>query len=277
MSATAATRSATTTREPNALSIGLARASVEVRQFFRNREAVVFIFSFPLILMFIFGSVFTDTIAPGVSFRQYFVAGMIASGLMTTGFQNLAIAIPAERDDGTLKRLMGMPMPKAAYFIGKIALVVVTTVGQLLLLMVFGSLLFDLDLPSSPGRWFTFLWLVVLGSSAMTMLGVAFSSLPRNGRAAPAIVSPVAIVLQFISGVFFQYDDLPSWMQHVAALFPLKWLTQGMRSVFLPDSFARTESAGTWEHGRTALVLVVWTVGAALLAMRTFRWQRDAR
>jgi ABC-2 type transport system permease protein len=277
MSTTAPAKTARAAREPNALSIGLARAQVEVRQFFRNKEAVVFIFSFPLILMFIFGSVFTDTIAPGVTFRQYFVAGMIASGLMTTGFQNLAIAIPAERDDGTLKRLMGMPMPKSAYFLGKIALVVVTTAGQLLLLMVLGSLLFGLHLPSSPGRWFTFLWLVLLGSSAMTMLGIAFSAVPRNGRAAPAIVSPVAIVLQFVSGVFFQYNDLPSWMQQLAALFPLKWLTQGMRSVFLPDSFARTEVAGSWEHGRTALVLGIWTVAAAVLAMRTFRWQRDAR
>ena len=216
-----------------------------MRQLFRTKEAVVLNFCYPLILMSIFGSVFTDTIAAGVSFRQYFVAGLIASGLMTAGFQNLAIAIPVERDDGTLKRLAGTPMPKSAYFVGKVILVATTTVGQLLLLMVFGALLFDLDLPGTPARWFTFAWLVVLGSAAMTMLGVAFSAVPRTGRAAPAIVSPVAIVLQFISGVFFQYDQLPSWMQHLAALFPLKWLTQGMRSVFLPDSFARTEAAGS--------------------------------
>lgn len=265
------------TRAPGALSIGLQRARLEVLQFFRNKEAVVFIFSFPLILMFIFGSVFTDDIAPGVSFRQYFVAGMIASGLMTTGFQNLAIAIPTERDDGTLKRLMGTPMPRSAYFLGKIALVTVTTAGQLVLLIVLGALLFGLDVPTSPGRWFTFAWLVLLGSAAMTMLGIAFSSVPKNARAAPAIVSPVAIVLQFVSGVFFQYGDLPSWMQQIAALFPLKWLTQGMRSVFLPDSFARTEVAGSWEHGRTALVLALWALGGALLALRSFRWQRDGR
>jgi hypothetical protein len=41
----------------------------------------------------------------------------------------------------------------------------------------------------------------------------------------------------------------------MAALFPLKWLCQGMRSVFLPDSFQRQELAGSWELGRTALVL----------------------
>ena len=63
-------------------------------------------------------------------------------------------------------------------------------------------------------------------------------------------------------------------MQHIAAVLPLKWLTQGMRSVFLPDSFAVQEPAGSWEHGRTALVLLAWGVVAGVLAMRTFRWHR---
>ena len=67
-----------------------------------------------MMLLLIFGSVFGsqelgDT---GITFAQYFVAGMIASGIVYTSFQNLAIGIPQERDDGTLKRLEGTPMPQ---------------------------------------------------------------------------------------------------------------------------------------------------------------------
>jgi ABC-2 type transport system permease protein len=61
-------------------------------------------------------------------------------------------------------------------------------------------------------------------------------------------------------------------MRQIAALFPLKWLCQGMRSVFLPDSFAVAEPAGSWELGRIALVLGAWCVGALLLCLATFRW-----
>ena len=89
--------------------IGLLRSGLELKQFLRQRESVVFTLFFPVILLFIFGTVFKDTIAPGVTFSQYFVAGMIASGLVNTGFQQLAITIPMERDDGTLKRLRGTP------------------------------------------------------------------------------------------------------------------------------------------------------------------------
>jgi len=260
---------------PAALRIGTARMAIELRQFFRERDAVVFIFAFPVILLFIFGSVFDDEISPGVTFSQYFVAGMLASGLMVTGFQSLAIQIPIERDDGTLKRLDGTPMPKSAYFLGKIGLVVATMAGQAAILLLVGALLFGVELPTDAGRWFTFAWLTVLGSAAFTLLGIAFSSVPRSGRSASAVVSPIALILQFISGVFFVYGDLPPWMQQVAALFPLKWLTQGMRSVFLPESFATGEPAGGWEHGRIALVLAAWVVVGGLVAVRTFRWQRQ--
>jgi len=254
--------------------IGVARGHVELLQFSRERDSMVFIFGFPIILLLIFGSVFDDEIAPGVSFRQYFTAGMIASGLMITSFQSLAIQIAIERDDGTLHRLAGTPMPKGAFFLGKIILVVATATVQTMLLLTMGALFFGLDLPTDPERWVTFAWLSLLGAATFTLLGIAASGVPRSGRSASAVISPIVIVGQFISGVFFVYNDLPPWMQQIAAVLPLKWLTQGMRSVFLPDSFAAQEPAGSWEHGKIALVLIAWGIVAAVLAMRTFRWHR---
>ena len=258
---------------PSALRIGLRRGSLEIKQFSRQRESVVFTLFFPVILLVIFGSVFQNTIAPGVTFSQYFVAGMIASGLVNTGFQALAITIPMERDVGALKRLRGTPMPASSYFIGKAISVFASMVVQVLILLAIGVAFFGLNMPTEPSKWLTFTWLLVLGTASSTALGVAFSSVPKNGRGASAIVSPVVIILQFFSGVFFVFTQLPGWMQQVAAIFPLKWLTQGMRSVFLPDTFAAQEVAASWESGRTALILFVWLVAGLFLAVKTFRWE----
>jgi ABC-2 type transport system permease protein len=262
---------------PTVLRVGLARARVELLTFFRVREAVVFTLAFPAMLLVIFGAVFgSNDLSPGVNFAQYFVAGMIAAGLLTASFQNLAIQVPIERDTGALKRLEGTPMPKAAYFLGKIMLVGFISVVQIVLLLGLGALFYDVSLPTTGGRWFTFAWISVLGTAACTLLGLAFSSFVRNGSSAPAIVSPIAIVLQFISGVFFVYGDLPGWMQAVASVFPLKWMTQGMRSVFLPDDFVTAEPSRSWQHGETAIVLTAWCVVALLIALRTFRWRNRA-
>jgi ABC-2 type transport system permease protein len=259
----------------NTVRLGFIRGLLEIKQFNRQRESVVFTLAFPVILLFIFGSVFQNEIAPGVSFSQYFVAGMIASGLVNSGFQQIAISIPIERDLGTLKRLRGTPMPAASFFIGKGIQVLYAMTLQLALLIGFGVALFGLQLPSDLGRWLTFAWLVLLGTTAATILGIAFSSIPKSGRGASAIVSPIVIILQFFSGVFFIFTQLPIWMQHFAAIFPLKWLTQGMRYVFLPDSFALEEAAASWEIERILLNLTVWILIGTFLAIKTFRWSTD--
>lgn len=257
---------------PSIIRIGFLRGALEIKQFFRQRESVVFTLLFPIMLLFIFGSVFTDTIAPGVTFSQYFVAGMIASGLVNTGFQQLAIMIPVERDFGTLKRLRGTPMSPVSYFIGKAILVTVSTAIQVAILILVGRLFFGLILPTTSERWIRFAILILLGSICATILGIAFSAVPKSGRGASAVVSPVVIILQFISGVFFVFSQLPTWMQQIAAVFPLKWLTQGMRSVFLPDSFTSQEVAHSWENGRTCAVLVAWLVVGLIFAIKKFRW-----
>jgi ABC-2 type transport system permease protein len=197
---------------------------------------------------------------------------MIASGVLYTSFQNLAIAIPLEREDGTLKRLQGTPMPKASYFIGKIGTVFVAYTAQVTILVTVGVLFFDITLPSTTLQWFTFLWASVLGLISCTLLGIAFSVVPKTGKGASAVATPIVLVLQFTSGVFFVFSQLPQWMQVFASLFPLKWLAQAMRSVFLPEYAARLEVSGAWNLGMCALMLSIWVVIGLVLSLVFFRW-----
>lgn len=181
-------------------SLALRQGRLEIRQFLRSRESVVFTLGFPIIMVLIFASIFNDEIAPGVSYTQYFVTGMIATGLMTVSFQNLGIWIPIERDRGVLKRYRGTPMPKWVWFAGKVIMVLVTGVVMTALLLAVSVVLFDLDLPGTATAWLTFGWVSALGITACTLCGIAISSLARTARSGSAVVTPVALVLQFISG-----------------------------------------------------------------------------
>lgn len=263
---------ATRGRRPGAGALALRQGRLEITQFLRSRESVVFTMGFPIIMILIFASIFGGTIGGGVKFTQYFITGMIATGLMTVSFQNLGIWIPIERDRGVLKRYRGTPMPKWVWFAGKVIMVVAIGIAETALLLAVAVALFDLDLPGTAGKWFTFGWVAVLGVTACTLCGIAISSLARTARSGSAVVTPVALVLQFISGVFFVFTDLPTWMQQVAALFPLKWMCQGLRSVFLPESFGAQEPGGSFELGRVAVVLALWCVIGVVLCLTTFRW-----
>ncbi|TFV78496.1 ABC transporter permease [Blastococcus sp. CT_GayMR19] len=260
---------------PSAARIALARVRLELRLFFRARQQVVFSFAYPVVMLVIFAAILGGDERPGdIPFTQYFLAGIAATGMMLTSFQAVGISIAEERETGQLERLQLLGTPAVAYFAGKAGQVLVTTAAQLALLLPVARYGYDVPLPVDLSHWVTFGWVAALGALAGTVLGVAVSALPGSAASVGTGVSAFALVLQFFSGVFFGFLELPGWMQQFAALFPLKWLTQGMRSAFLPDQAGAFEIAGGWEHGRTALVLAAWVIIGAVVCVRTFRWRR---
>ncbi len=263
---------------PGLLTACLHRFRVEFTEFWRSGEAVFFTVLFPPVMLILFGAIFgsgdVGQKGSGVTFPQYFTAGMIGTGIWSSCFQNLAISVPLERDSGALKRLYGTPMPKAAFFVGKILLVALLSVIEIIGLLALGKVFFHVPIPPAD-RLLTLVWVFALGVTACTLLGLAVAGLVRNGRSATAVVSPIAILIQFISGVYFVFGELPPWLQAIGSVFPLRWMTLGLRSVFLPDSFAQSEPGHSWQHPMTALVLVAWCVGALYVTLRTFRWMSE--
>ena len=267
---------ATEPRLPGAWRTGLARGRLEVAAFFRERQTVVFVFALPAVLLVLLGSIFGhQKLGYGITVGQLFTAGMIAGGIGSTSFQNLGLSIAAERERGTLKRLRGTPMSPAAYFIGKIVLVFVCTVAEVLVLLAVGMAFYHLHLPASAAQWWTLAWVFTLGTVACSLLGIAISSLSRSATNSFPVIGLPFIVLQFVSGVYVPFNNVPRWLQEVASLFPLKWMSQGLRSAFLPARAAILEPAHSWQHGETALVLLIWIAAGLVLCLRTFRWQKN--
>ncbi|MFE9434809.1 ABC transporter permease [Streptomyces sp. NPDC006640] len=263
-----------TGRLPGAWGLGLKRGALEIKQFFRQRDQVVFTFAFPVVFLFLFASIFSDDVeGAGITASQLYVPAMMAAGIMSTSFQSLGISIAIERDEKVLRRLRGTPMPPAAYFLGKIWLVLVTGALETAILLLAGTTLYDVDLPADAGKWADFAWIFVLGLTACALLGIAVSSVPKSGKSATSVVVLPFLVLQFISGVYIAIDTIPDWMLNIGALFPLKWMCQGLRGVFLPESAQVLEQTGGWEFGRVALVLGAWCIGGLLLCLLTFRWK----
>jgi ABC-2 type transport system permease protein len=151
---------------------------------------------------------------------------MIGTGIWNSCFQNLAISIPLERDSGALKRLYGTPMPKSAYFVGKILLVGFLSLIEIVGLLAMGVAFYGVSFPPV-SRLPTLAWVLVLGVSACTLLGLAVAGLMRNGRTAGAVVATRRDRHTVHLGVYFVFSELPPWLQAIGSLFPLRWLTLG--------------------------------------------------
>jgi ABC-2 type transport system permease protein len=254
-------------------SAAIARSHVEILQFFRSSEAVVFTVALPLVLLALLASIFSGFVhGTNVRYSQVYTAGLLAGGLASTSFLSLAVSIATERENGALKRLAGTPMPRTAYFVGKAVLVLLLCSMEAAALLIFGHFAYNVAFPGTLERWWTFIWVTFLGATALALLGIAMSSLPRSSRSAAPVANLPLLVLEFISGVFVPFTSLSHGLYNFAGLFPLKWIAEGYRSALLPSYFQVVEPSHSWDRGEMALVMAVWVVIGLVVSARTFRW-----
>ncbi|HEY6738906.1 MAG TPA: ABC transporter permease [Actinopolymorphaceae bacterium] len=273
------TRSRTTARTdaslPSIWRVGLSRGALELKQFFRERDSLIFTFLLPVAFMLLFGLIFGDQqIGGGFAYTQILLPAMLTMGIVSTSLVNIGVWIAIDRDNGTLRRLVSTPMPRTAYFLGKVVMMVFIGLAETVLILAVGALVYDVQMPQTWQKWLTLGWVGLLSFAVLGVLGVAISSLPRTSRSAAAVIQFPTLVLQFVSGIFIPFQQLPDWLQDASAFFPLKWIAQGFRSAFLPDDMAAAEPAGAWEYDRILLVLLAWLVGGLVVCATTFRWKK---
>ncbi len=265
------------------LRLGFEYMKLNLRAISRQPAAVFFVVLFPILFLIIFSSLLTFELAipaeaagnvPVVTFSQYFVAGIIGSAIFGTSFNLLGNSLAIQQFDGTLKQLAATPLPRTSFFIGQVGTALTYTLLQLVVMMILGIAAYGVELPDGQG-WLTLIWIVLLGVPAGCVMGIAITAIIPSANAAPAIIQVPYILFQFISGVFFTLASLPTWLQWVAGFFPLRWIAQGLRSVFLPDAYKYAEPGGDWQLGLAAIVLVVWIIFGFAAARFTFQWDRS--
>jgi len=234
---------------------------LERRMFWRNPTAAFFNFLLPLLLLALFGAVFSgrqeelDVVVPGI-------AGV---SVMSATFVALAYNLTFLREHGILKRVRGTPMPATTYLAGVAASAVTNVVLQLAIVIVAGHLLFGV---SWPGDWPALLTFAAAGVVCFAALGVALSHAIPNSESAPAYVNAVFLPMLMIAGVFYDEENAPAVLRDVAEVLPLKHLVDGL-------SGAMVRGDGVSMHAGALLVLAAWTAAGLVLAIRGFSW--DAR
>lgn len=240
------------------------------KSYLRNPPAVFFGLMLPVLFLLIFASVFGNSTVDHLHIKQstYYVPGLIALGIVSTTFVNLAMNLVVLRENRVLKRLRGTPLPAPAFIAGRVATAVGMALALTVVLLVIGRIAFGVDIPGAtmPGVVVA----VVVGAAAFCCLGVAFSTLVPNEDAGPAVVNAVVLPLYFISGVFFPTNDAPTWLTNVANVFPIRHLAQALLHAFEPGS----GSPGI-EWGHLGIV-ALWGVAGLVAASLTFRWTPKA-
>jgi ABC-2 type transport system permease protein len=250
--------------QPHAGSVAWRRAAwrqfrLERKMFWRNPSAAFFNFLLPLLFLALFGAIAADS----VDTLQVIVPGIAGMAVMSTTFSALAMTITYLRESGVLKRVRGTPLPTSAYLAGIAGNALTNTTVQVALIAGAGTLVFGLD---PPQNWAALVVFVALGSVCFASLGVALSHAIPNFDSAPAYVNAVFLPVIFISGVFYDADNVPGFLAAIAEALPLKHLIDGLTGALVTGD-------GVADQLPAVLVLGLWTVAGVVLAIRGFSWE----
>jgi ABC-2 type transport system permease protein len=216
------------------------------RVFWRNPAAVFFTVGFPVMFLVIFNLVFGhgDTIQGlGVSVSTYYVPAITSLAVASATFQNLAMSVTIDRENGILKRIRATPMPRWVFIAGRIGNSVVVSVLMLALLATLGRIAYGVEIPWSRMP------------AVLTTLAIA----------AP-ITNLALFPLYFLSGVFIPESEIPDGVLNIAGAFPVRHFFEAFFTAWDPA----TTGAG-FEWGDLAVV-AAWGVAGLLITIRTFRW-----
>ncbi|MFF8016364.1 ABC transporter permease [Streptomyces sp. NPDC007929] len=233
----------------------------EQLSFWRNPQSMVFTFVLPIVIISVFGAVFSGSEGEdfffGLSGLQYYTPTIAAVSVLGACYGQLAIVLAMRRQTGVLKRLHATPLPAWVYFAGLLVHCVVVSVVDVALVIGIGRLY---GVPW-PADWLALALTLVLGAASFCALGVGVASLIRNSEAAPAVVQFIQFPLVFISGSYFPiHSDV---MNTIAGVLPVKPFNDAMLAPFAH------QGGFQWKE---LAVLAAWGVVGALIAVRSFRW-----
>jgi len=232
---------------------------LERRLFWRNPSAAFFNFLLPLLFLALFGAIFSDQQAD----LDVIVPGIAGMSVLATTFSALAFNLVFLRESGVLKRIRGTPLPTGAYLGGVAANAVTNALVQVTIILVAGRVFFDVDGLKEPFELVVF---VTLGVVCFASLGVAFSHVIPNFDSAAAYVNAVFLPVIFISGVFYDAENAPSFLREVAEVLPLKHLIDGLTGAMV-DGTSLADNAGA------LAVLAAWATFGIVFAIRGFSWE----
>jgi ABC-2 type transport system permease protein len=174
-------------------------------------------------------------------YMTYLLVGALLWNYLSMLFDVLSETVSWERWEGTIEYTFMSPSSRVTHLLGMGLYAVVYGILQTGVTLGVCYLFFDLDL-SNANYWGALLVLAVC-SVSLVGFGVVAAVLPllspEKGQQVSYIVSSVLLL---VSGVYYEVDVLPGWMQAIATVSPVTYALQGTRAALLEGAGL----AGLW-------------------------------
>lgn len=236
---------------------------VELKLKLREPVGTFFTLVFPLLLLFLFGSIYGNDPSPFLDGRgnvDNSVPGYIAMIIGTTGMIGLPIALSVYREQGILRRFRAAPITPALILGSQVVVNLIISLIGMAFLIIAGIFVYGLALPEAPVG--AFLAVVISGLSFLS-IGFVLASLVPTATAAQAVGMALFFPMIFLSGAALPRQMLPDKLVEFSQFLPLTHVVNLLQDLWYGNGW----------NGTALLVLLGMMVVATAVSVRTFRWE----
>ena len=156
------------------------------------------------------------------------VPGLIAIILFQTATSLTALAIVKERERGTIEQLIVTPIRNWEWILAKIIPYIIVSFADTVLILVVGTLIFQVPLRGSLLLLFAMTGLYLLPTLGY---GLVISTAAKTQQQAQLMIMPFMLPAMMLSGFIFPISSLPVFLQLVGDILPTTYFIYVMRAI----------------------------------------------
>ncbi len=194
--------------------------------------------------------------------RNFMVPGVVALVLMIVTLTLTSMAVVREKEIGTMEQLLVTPIKPYQIIIGKLIPYALVGMVDVTLVLLFAVYWFDV-----PMRGNVFLVYGMSGLFILTTLGIGLfiSTIAKTQQQAMMIAQfGFFIPVMYFSGFIFPIENMPTAIQYLTYLIPLRYFLDAIRNIFLKGTGMET----LWFDALALAVLGVAVLSVAILRFR---------
>ncbi|MCL4429619.1 MAG: ABC transporter permease [Chloroflexi bacterium] len=194
---------------------------------------------------------------------DFLIPGLIGFSILTSPMFSLVNISSEYKKTKLFKQLSLTPLTKMEWLTSKVIWYIVLTIAGFLLMVGVGVFAFGAHVTLS-------LWLIpflVLGPMLFASLGMLVGTVTKNPETAGVIGNIVTFPMMFLAGTFFPISVMPTYLQTIAHVLPLFYVTEGLNNVMVYGNIAGAII--------DIAVLAIITLVIFVLAVRLFKWRED--
>ena len=238
---------------------------VELKLFLREPMAAFFTLAFPLMMLFLFGSIYGNK--PSSFFGGYgtvdvSVPAYTAMIIGSSGLLALGIAIASYRESGVLKRLKATPIRPQTILAAQLAVIYLMTALGMILLVVAARIVYGLRFG---GGLLSVFAAFTLSALSIFAVGFVLASLAPTARVAQVAGMVIFYPMIFLSGATIPRETLPDTVRQYSQLLPLTHVVTLLRGLW---------AGGAWaDYTKEVAILVVISIVSVAISAKTFKWE----